>query len=135
MKTTVVKQLTFSAGHRLYNPEYSDEKNLEIFGPCSNPHGHGHNYTLEVHICGPVERESGMILNLKEIKKVIEDEVISKLDHKNLNLDVDFMTGIIPTTENLALKLFGVLDLRFGGRLLSKIVLWETPYNRVEIVR
>ncbi len=135
MKTTIVRQMTFSAGHRIYNPEYSDEKNREIFGPCSNPNGHGHNYALEVHISGPIDRGTGMVLNLKEIKKVVEEEVISKLDHKNLNLDVDFMTGIIPTTENLAHKLFEVLDSKFGGGLLSRVVLWETPSNRVEIDR
>jgi 6-pyruvoyltetrahydropterin/6-carboxytetrahydropterin synthase len=135
MKTTIVKQLIFSAGHRIYNAEYSDEKNREIFGACSNPNGHGHNYTLEVHFSGPIDGETGMVLNLKEIKKVVEEEIISKLDHKNLNLDVDFMAGVIPTTENLAQKLFEVLDSRFSGGLLSKVVLWETPSNRVEIDR
>ena len=135
MKATIVKQVTFAAGHRLYRPEYSDQRNLEVFGLCSNPNGHGHNYTLEVHLSGPIDDETGMIMNLKEVKKIVEEEVVSKLDHKNLNLDVEFMRGVMPTTENLARKLFEILDAKFGKGLLARVVVWESPSNRAEIDR
>ncbi len=94
--------MTFCSGHRLFNPKFSDEKNREIFGDCANPNGHGHNYVLEVTVSGEIDHETGMIINLKELKRIIETEIISKVDHKNLNMDVDFMQGIIPTTENFA---------------------------------
>ncbi len=135
MKTTLTKRMTFCAGHRLYNPEFSDEKNLEVFGPCSNPNGHGHNYVLEVSVTGEVDSTTGMIINLKEMKAIIEAEVILKLDHHNLNLDVDFMRGIIPTTENLAAQIWKILDVRFGNEVLSKVVIWESENNKVEISR
>jgi len=135
MKTTVIKRATFSAGHRLFNPRFDEKKNLEVFGACSNPNYHGHNYILEVHVTGPVDSQTGMVMNLKAIKSVIEDEIVSKGDHRNLNIDVDFMSDIIPTTENLASRIFGILDQKIGTGLLSKVVLWESDNNRVEITR
>ncbi|MEW5924050.1 MAG: 6-carboxytetrahydropterin synthase [Candidatus Zixiibacteriota bacterium] len=135
MKTTLTKRVTFSAGHRLYNPNFNDEKNLEIFGACSNPGGHGHNYVLEVTVSGEINRETGMIINLKELKRIMEAEIISKVDHKNLNLDVDFMSGVIPTTENLARKIWEILDRALGNSLLDRIVVWESENNKIEISR
>lgn len=134
MKVTLVKKATFAAGHRLYNPEYSDEQNEKIFGACSNPKGHGHNYTLEVHVSGKIDPETGMVINLKELKKVVESEIISQVDHKNLNEDVKFMKGLIPTTENLGLKIFEILESKLGKGSLAKVVIWETENNRVEVV-
>jgi 6-pyruvoyltetrahydropterin/6-carboxytetrahydropterin synthase len=127
--------MTFSAGHRLYNPAFSDQKNREVFEACSNPNSHGHNYRLEVQITGPINPETGMIVNLKGMKKIIDEEVVSKVDHMNLNTDVDFMTGIIPTTENLAVKIFEILDRKIGKGLLSRVILWETDNNRAEVSR
>lgn len=135
MRITLVKKVSFAAGHRLYNPEFSDDKNKEIFGACSNPNGHGHNYSLEVFVTGQVNSQTGMLINLKELKKVIDEEIINRLDHKNLNTDVDFMTGVIPTTENLALKIFETLDWKLGAHMLTKVVVWETENNRVIIER
>ncbi len=135
MKCTVVKRMTFAAGHRLFNPSFSDDKNSEVFGACSNPGGHGHNYTLEVHVSGPLKGETGMVIDLKQLKCIIEEEIISKVDHRNLNTDVEFLAGVIPTTENLATKIFEILDLRLGDGLLSKIVVWESENNRVEVNR
>lgn len=135
MKITVTKRMTFSSGHRIYNPEFSDEKNREIFGACSNPNGHGHNYVLEVSLSGPVDPETGMIINLKEMKAIIQDEIVAKVDHKNLNLDVDFMKDIIPTTENFAARIWEILDGEFPEGTLSGIVLWESENNKVEITR
>jgi len=127
--------MTFCAGHRLFNPEFSNEKNHEIFGDCSNPNGHGHNYVLEVTVTGKIDRDSGMIINLKHLKKVIEAEIIIRVDHKNLNMDVDFMKGVIPTTENFAQKIWEILDRKLGSDLLDKIVIWESENNRIEISR
>jgi 6-pyruvoyltetrahydropterin/6-carboxytetrahydropterin synthase len=135
MKITITKRVTFCAGHRLFNPAFDDEKNLRVFGECANPNGHGHNYVLEVSVTGPVDPQTGMIINLKDLKVVIDNEVVSKIDHKNLNLDVEFMRGLIPTTETLARRIWEILDARFGGNMLSRIVLWESENNRFEITR
>jgi len=135
MKTTITKRVTFCAGHRLFNPEFSDEKNLIVFGACANPNGHGHNYVLEVSVTGAVDPETGMIISLKDLKAAIDSEIVSRIDHKNLNLDVDFLRGLIPTTETLANKIWEILDARFGGGMLTKIVLWESENNRFEVTR
>jgi len=135
MNITVTKRMTFCSGHRLYNPEYSDQKNREVFGACSNPNGHGHNYILEVSVTGPVDPKSGMIVNLKKMKAIIQKEIIDKVDHKNLNLDVAFMKDIIPTTENFAARIWDILDRKFPNKMLSRIVMWESENNKVEITR
>ena len=135
MKTTITKRVSFCAGHRLFNPAFSDEKNLQVFGECSNPNGHGHNFVLEVSLSGSVDRDTGMIINLKDLKEVIDREIVSKVDHKNLNIDVEFMKGLIPTTEILASKIWEILDAKFGNGLLSKVVLWESENNRFEVSR
>jgi 6-pyruvoyltetrahydropterin/6-carboxytetrahydropterin synthase len=135
MKTTITKRVTFCAGHRLFNPQFSDEKNLIVFGECSNPNGHGHNYVLEVSVTGAVDPETSMIISLKDLKAVIDSEIVSRIDHKNLNLDVDFLRGLIPTTETLANKIWEILDARFGGGMLTRIVLWESENNRFEVTR
>jgi len=127
--------MRFSAGHRLYKPGLSDSENYELYGPCSNPNGHGHNYELEVHVTGEIDRETGYVVDLKELKEIITENIISKLDHKNLNEDVDFMKGIIPTTENLARCIFNILDEKIGDDRLTRVVLRETENNRVEISR
>ena len=135
MKTTITKRGTFCAGHRLFKPGLSDEENLKIFGECSNPNGHGHNYVLEVSVSGEIDQTTGMIINLKTLKQVIEREVIAKVDHKNLNVDVEFMQGQIPTTEVFAGKIFDILDKALGKGLLSRVVLWESENNRFEVSR
>lgn len=135
MKMTLTRRVTFAAGHRLYNPAWSDEKNHEVFGLCANPHGHGHNYVLEVSVTGEIDPETGMVMNLKQVKAIIEREVVSKIDHQNLNQDVAFMQDIIPTTENLAQQIWKILDLAFPGEALCRLVLWESENNKVEISR
>jgi 6-pyruvoyltetrahydropterin/6-carboxytetrahydropterin synthase len=127
--------MTFAAGHRLYNPDFPDEKNREIFGDCANVNAHGHNYVLFVSVSGEIDPETGMIVNLKEMKNVLQKEVIDRVDHKNLNLDVSFMKDIIPTTENFAAQIWKVLEQAFRGVTLEKIVLWESENNKVEISR
>jgi len=127
--------MTFSSGHRLFNPQLSDKQNLEIFGPCANEGGHGHNYILEVTVTGQVDQQTGMIVNLKKMKQIIEDYIIKHVDHKNLNSEVYFMKDSIPTTENFAQKIYEILDKSFGSNLLDKVVLQETENNRVEVTR
>lgn len=129
----ITKKLDFSASHRLYNPAFSDEKNQATFGPCNNPNGHGHNYTLEVTVCGKVVPETGMVLDLKALKGLVQKQVIDQVDHKNLNVDVPFLNNIIPTAENLAVKFWDILEpsiQKEGGRLYQ-IKLFESDRNFV----
>ena len=97
---TVTRRLRFNAAHRVHNPALSDEENARLFGKCNNPNWHGHNYVLEVSITGPVDPTTGYVMDLGHLKRIVEREVIDKVDHRNMNIDVDFMQGIIPTTEN-----------------------------------
>ena len=127
----ITRKLEFCASHRLFNPEYSDEKNAEVFGLCSNPNGHGHNYVLEVTVCGEVHPETGMVLDLKTLKKLVTDEIIDKVDHKNLNVDVPFLKDVIPTAENLAIYFWEVLEPKLQNGKLQEIKLYESPRNFV----
>ena len=122
----------FCASHRLFNPKFSEEENLEIYGKCAYPNGHGHNYEIEVTVAGDPEEDTGMILDLKKLSDVIEDEILAKVDHKHLNFDVDFLKGIIPTAENLAMVFWRILCPKIvTGRLFS-IKVYETPNNYAE---
>jgi len=128
----ITKQVKFSAGHRLYNPEFSDEENKRIYDKCNNPRGHGHNYTLEVTLYGNPDPEIGYLFDLKKLKEIVNNEIIDKVDHKNLNEDVDFLKGVIPTVENLAIKFWELLDGKFGNAKLYRIKLFETDTSFVE---
>lgn len=129
MKLEITKKARFTAGHRLYNPKLSEDENRSIFGPCSNPHGHGHNYTLEVTVTGELDPQTGMIMNLKDLGRVIKQEIVDKCDHRNFNVDVDFTQGIIPTAENLARRIYEVLDHHLPAGTLQKVKLFETENN------
>jgi 6-pyruvoyltetrahydropterin/6-carboxytetrahydropterin synthase len=129
MKLEITKRARFTAGHRLFNPELSDEENYAIFGPCSNPHGHGHNYVLEVTVTGKLDPETGMIMNLKDLGRVIKTEIVDKCDHHNFNVDVDFTRDIIPTAENLARRIYEVLDQNLPPGTLQRVKLFETENN------
>lgn len=138
MPTTVVtRTFQFCAGHRLYRPDWSDAENARVFGKCANPNGHGHNYTLELSLGGPVDRETGMIINLRQVKELVDARVLADVDHKNLNLDVPWMKGAIPTTEVFAERLWERLAEVFAsaapGIRLDRLVLHETPNNRVTV--
>lgn len=128
----VTRRETFSASHRLYNPAFSDEKNDEVFDKCNNPNGHGHNYELEVTVAGPVDAETGYVIDLKDLKKIIKESVIARVDHKHLNHDVDFMKGVIPTAENIAIQIWKVLEPKIIHGSLHCIRLRETENNVVE---
>jgi len=129
---TVVRRLTFNAAHRVHNPELSDLENARLFGKCNNPNWHGHNYILEVSVRGEVEQKTGYVLDLARLKEIVGREVIDKVDHRNLNLDVDFMRGIIPTTENLAIGIWKIVVQAIAPAQLVLIRLWESENNRVE---
>ncbi|HKB84975.1 MAG TPA: 6-carboxytetrahydropterin synthase [Ignavibacteriaceae bacterium] len=128
----VKRRETFSAAHRLYNPSYSDEMNLQIFGKCSNPNWHGHNYVLEVTVAGEPDPATGFVIDLKILKNIINENVLQKVDHKNLNTETDFMKGIIPSAENIAKAIFNELKGRLPSGKLYSIKLFETEKNIVE---
>ena len=125
----ITKRVEFSASHRLYNPSFTDERNWEVFGICNNPNGHGHNYMLDVTLEGEPDRSTGMIIDLKELKEILDGLLISRVDHKNLNLDVDFLRDCVPTVENLVIRFWELLDGRIPGCRLSELVLYESRTN------
>jgi len=128
----ITRKASFSASHRLFNPAWSDAKNQEVFGKCNNPRGHGHNYDVEVTVAGVPEASTGMVMDLKRLADVIEQEVIERVDHKHLNEDVDFMRGLIPTAENIAMQFWKILEPRIAGGKLVSIKLYESANNFVE---
>ncbi len=127
----LTRRMHFCAAHRLFNPDFSDEKNNEIFGTCNNPNGHGHNYEVEVTVCGEPDPETGMIVDLKILKELIQAEIIDHLDHRYLNCDVPFMRDVIPTAENIAKVIWDRLAEKIPGGELFEIKLYETKNNFV----
>jgi 6-pyruvoyltetrahydropterin/6-carboxytetrahydropterin synthase len=130
----ITRREHFNAAHRLFRPEYSDDQNLQVFGKCSNPNWHGHNYTLFVTVSGEVDPATGFLVNLKDLSAIIEQHVIEKLDHRNINLEVDFMAGKLASTENLAIGIWNELSepITAMGASLHCIKLYETENNFVE---
>lgn len=124
----------FNAAHRMCHPEWTDDKNLEVFGKCSNPNWHGHNYNLFVTVKGEPHPETSLVVNLKELSRVIREKVVDPLDHRNMNLEVDFMKGKIASTENLAMAIWEVLEkeVQVLGVKLHCIRIEETENNIVE---
>ena len=132
-RVSVTRKLEFSAAHRLYRPEWSDERNRDVFGDCSNPHWHGHNYELEVTVAGEVDPETGYVLDLKRLKVLVEQLVIDDLDHRNLNLEVEWLQGVNPSTENLVVAIWHrLLPHLPEGVAMKRLRLRETPRNQVE---
>lgn len=126
----------FNAAHKLYNPAWSKEKNQQVFGPCANENWHGHNYDLIVTVKGDPDPETGFVVDLKKLSDLIRNEVTEKVDHKNLNLDVDFMKGKMASTENLAIEIWKILAPKIKSissyATLHSVQLFETPRNYVE---
>lgn len=127
----VTARLTFSAAHRLHNPNRDDAWNRDIYGKCDNPKGHGHNYALEVSVKGAIDPQTGMVIDLKRLKNIMRDRVIDRVDHTNLNEDVDFLRGVVPTAENLARCFWQQLAPAIDEGKLHEIVLHETERNSV----
>jgi 6-pyruvoyltetrahydropterin/6-carboxytetrahydropterin synthase len=124
----------FNAAHRLFKKEWSDEKNFEVFGKCSNPNWHGHNYELFITIKGNINEETGFVMNLKQLSKIVKFRVIDKMDHKNLNIDVDFMKDKIPSAENIAIAIWAEIeeDIKSYKCELHCIKVVETENNSIE---
>lgn len=132
-KVRITRRLHFSAAHRLARPDWSDEENRRTFGDCANPNWHGHNYELDVTVAGPVDPATGYVMDLKDLKDLVNERVVDDLDHRNLNLDVPWLEGVMPTTENLAVRIWERLADRIPGPArLDRVVLWETPRHWVE---
>jgi 6-pyruvoyltetrahydropterin/6-carboxytetrahydropterin synthase len=132
-RVRITRRVHFSAAHRLHRDEWSEAKNAEVFGDCSNPNWHGHNYEMDITVSGPVHAETGFVMDLKKLKALVEELVVADVDHRNLNLDVPWMEGVIPSTENFVVaiwnRLMGHMPRGVG---LERLVLWETPRNSVE---
>lgn len=129
----VTRRVHFNAAHRLHNASKSDEWNAQTFGPCNNAQWHGHNYEMEVSVAGVPDPETGYVMDLKDLKDLLEQRILKPCDHRNLNEQVDFLQGIIPSAENLAIAFWGQLAPDFEGRRcrLYEIRLYETPRNFV----
>lgn len=130
----ITRRERFNAAHRMFRADLSDDENFRLFGPCSNPYWHGHNYILHVTVRGNLDPHTGFTMNLKELSSIINDHVIDKLDHKNINIEVDFMQGKIATSENLAIAIWNQLEspVSKAGAQLFKVKLEETENNFVE---
>ena len=132
MKITICRKSHFNSAHKLYNKTWSKEKNLKVFGKCSYENFHGHNYELIVKLYGEINEDTGMLMDLSDLKKIIKNEVEEKLDHKNLNLDIDYFKDKITSTENLAIYIWNRQNDAINIECKLTVVLFETPRNFVE---
>lgn len=131
-QVTVSRRLHFSAAHRVHNPALSDDENRRLFGKCNNPNWHGHNYILDVSVRGGLDERTGYVIDLSRVKEIVTAHVIDKVDHRNLNLEVEFLRDRIPTTENVVVAIWRVLEPALRPATLVRLVLWETVNNYVE---
>lgn len=132
MKVAVIRKAHFNAAHRLYRKDWTNEKNDEIFGLCNNPSFHGHNYELEVKVIGDIDPETGYVIDLKILKDIIEQEVTSRFDHKNLNVDTEEFKNLNPTAENIVVVIHKLIRAKLDPKFELSIRLYETPRNFVE---
>lgn len=131
----VTRKLEFSAAHFYHNPDLSAEENRRIFGKCNNPHGHGHNYILEVTVAGEPDPKTGMVLDLTELKEILDHEVTQRMDHRHLNYEVPELAGKIPTCEEIAAALWKILEPKIHQGRLDRIRLYESPDLFVDCTR
>ena len=132
MKVTICRKAHFNAAHKLYNKNWSNERNREIFGKCSNENYHGHNYELIVKLRGEIDRDTGMVYDLGDLKNILKTEIEDLLDHKNLNIDIPYFNDVIPTTENLSIFIWNKLRNAIELDCEISVILYETPRNFVE---
>ncbi|MEY4603267.1 MAG: hypothetical protein RIT43_559 [Bacteroidota bacterium] len=128
----VCRRETFNSAHRLFHPEWSDEKNFEVFGKCSNPNFHGHNYVIETWIEGEIDPITGYVIDLKQLKDLIRNEICERFDHRNLNLDCPEFAHLKPSAENIAVVSWNLLREKLDAKYKLTIKLWETENNVVE---
>jgi 6-pyruvoyltetrahydropterin/6-carboxytetrahydropterin synthase len=131
-RCAVTRRSHFNAAHRLHNPDRPDEWNRELYGVCNNPHFHGHNYELDVTVTGNINPETGEVMDLARLRDLVEREVVAVLDHRNLNLEVEWFRDLVPTAENIAVCIWRALRAAVAPELDLRIRLWETPRNYVE---
>lgn len=132
-RVRITREVHFNAAHRVFNPDWDDETNLAVFGPCANPNWHGHNYELFVTVEGEVDPTTGFVMDLKRLKELVEQRILLDVDHKNLNLEVSWMQGIVPSTENFVVAIWGRLSTILPEDVqLAKLTLWETKRHYVE---
>ena len=127
----VCRRSTFNSAHRLFQPNWTDEKNDAVYGKCNNPNFHGHNYTLEVWVEGELDQSTGYLIDLKHLKTIIQTEIIERFDHRNLNLDCIEFATLIPTAENIAIVIYEILRNVLDAKYKISIKLWETENNMV----
>ena len=132
MKATVYRKEHFNAAHRLHNPNWTDEKNKQVFGKCNNPNYHGHNYDLIVKITGEIDEETGYVFDTKILSDLIKENIIEKFEHKNLNLDVEEFKTLNPTAENIARVIWTILKQKIENKYEIKVILYETERNYIE---
>lgn len=131
-KVAVFRREHFNAAHRLYNPSWSDDRNTDVFGKCSLPNYHGHNYELEVKVVGEIDAATGYVMDMKKLSDLVNDKVLQKFDHKNLNLDTEEFKSLNPTAENIAVVIYNLLRPHIAAHLTLHLRLYETPRNFVE---
>ena len=131
MKAHLTRRYWFSASHRLHSPNMSTEENRRTYGKCNNPHGHGHNYALEVTVAGPVDAETGMICNLADLDAFVDEKIVQRFGHENLNTLAEF-SGTVPTTENLCVAIYRILEEGFQAAAIEKVRMEETMLNSFE---
>lgn len=129
----ITRKLEFSAAHFYHNPNFSAEENRRVFGKCNNPHGHGHNYVLEVTIAGEPDPTTGMVLDLKELKDILQTEVMERMDHRHLNYEIPELAGQIPTCENIAAVIWKLLEPKIKSGKLDRVRLYESPELFVDV--
>ena len=131
MRVTISRKAHFNAAHRLYRKDWSDAQNISIFGKCSNPHYHGHNYELIAHITGEIDSETGYVMDMKVLKDLIKEKIEDAFDHKNLNEEVPEFLDLIPTAENIAVVIYQKLISHLNEKHDLSVTLYETPRNYV----
>lgn len=131
MRVRLVSTAHFSAAHRLHRDDWSDARNREVFDKCASPHGHGHTYGLEVTVEGPIDPETGWVMDFGDLKRQIRDRIVSRMDRRHLNFDVDFLRGVNPTAENIAVGIWRELESGVAPARLVRVTLHETERNTV----
>jgi len=129
---SITQSFEFSAAHRLSGPGFSEAENLRLFGKCSNPHGHGHNYVFEITVCGPLDAQTGLVVDLPALQRTVRERVVEPFDHRNLNVECPEFASLNPSVENIAVVIWRRLQGGFGTARLSKVRVWETPKTCAE---